>query len=211
MVNTLLADIWGKQQNTRLQISWRNESHFMTVLNDDIHESTLCRLLLLLIAAPREARLAVIYSVSFAAHLHFSQRCHCLIYSVGAPVVKSAPPSHILDGGEGCVSGGWGAPPATWQNELAEIIVLARRNGTNYLLSDNIIQTICCLFNLLSTTKCKRLRLGAIERLVGVGNWAPCATVMLHEFFFRFLQDRLQRMRASLKSLSIFTLRSLQQ
>lgn len=81
----------------------------MTVLNDDIHESTLCRLLLLLIAAPREARLAVIYSVSFAAHLHFSQRRHCLIYSVGAPVVKSAPPYVYLTGAGGvCVGGGGG-------------------------------------------------------------------------------------------------------
>lgn len=117
MVNTLLSDIWGKQQNLMLQISWTNESQFTTVLNDDIHKWTLCRLLLLLIAAPRVSRLSVIYSVSFAGDLHFSQHCHCLIYSVGAPVVKSAPPSDSLGGG-GSGSGG-GLPPATWQHKLA--------------------------------------------------------------------------------------------
>lgn len=174
MVNTLLSDIWGKQQNLMLQISWTNESQFTTVLNDDIHKWTLCRLPLLLIAAPRVSRLSVIYSVSFAGDLHFSQHCHCLIYSVGAPVVKSAPPSDSLGGGgSGSGSGGGFHLQPDNTSSPAEIMLLTPRNRTNYLLSDNIIQTICCLFNLLSTTKCKWPRLGAIERRVGVGNWAP--------------------------------------
>lgn len=116
---SLLSDIWGKQRNLMLQMSWTNESQFTTVLNDDIHKWTLCRLLLLLIAAPRVSRLSVIYSVSFAGDLHFSQHCHCLIYSVGAPVVKSAPPSDSLGGGWEWEWEWGGLPPATWQHKLA--------------------------------------------------------------------------------------------